>query len=169
MWKAPAGRDARLTAASGLATALTVDEIGEITRRGVNCLRTLPIHGTVVWGARTLHGADDRRSDWKYVPVRRLALFVEESIFRGTAWVVSEPNDEPLWTEIRSEVGAFLHDLFRQGAFQGRSPREAYFVRCDRTTMTQADIDSGTVNIDVGFAPLEPAEFVVIRLRQIRD
>jgi phage tail sheath protein FI len=99
--------------------------------------------------------------------VRRLALFIEETLFRGTQWVVFEPNDEPLWAQIRLNIGAFMQDLFRQGAFQGSSPRDAFFVRCDRTTTTQSDIDRGVVNIHVGFAPLKPAEFVVIRIQQI--
>ena len=105
--------------------------------------------------------------EWKYVPVRRMALFLEESLFRGTQWVVFEPNDEPLWAQIRLNIGAFLQTLFRQGAFQGRTPREAYFVKCDRETTTQADINLGIVNIYVGFAPLKPAEFVVIHIQQI--
>ncbi len=106
-------------------------------------------------------------SEWKYVPVRRLALFLEESLYRGTKWVVFEPNDEPLWAQIRLNIGAFMQNLFRQGAFQGSSPREAYFVKCDKETTTQNDINLGVVNILVGFAPLKPAEFVVIRLQQM--
>jgi phage tail sheath protein FI len=112
-------------------------------------------------------GADELASQWKYVPVRRLALFIEESLYRGTQWVVFEPNDEPLWSQIRLNLGAFMHDLFRQGAFQGTTPREAYFVKCDRETTTQNDIDRGIVNIIIGFAPLKPAEFVVIKIQQI--
>ena len=106
-------------------------------------------------------------NEWKYIPVRRTALYIEESLFRGTQWVVFEPNDEPLWAQIRLNVGTFLNDMFRQGAFQGTTPREAYFVKCDKETTTQSDIDKGIVNIHVGFAPLKPAEFVVIRLQQI--
>jgi phage tail sheath protein FI len=96
-----------------------------------------------------------------------MALFLEESLFRGTQWVVFEPNDEPLWSQIRLNVGAFMQSLFRQGAFQGSTPREAYFVKCDRTTTTQDHINRGIVNIHVGFAPLKPAEFVVLRIQQI--
>jgi uncharacterized protein len=114
-----------------------------------------------------MQGADRLASEWKYLPVRRTALFIEESLFRGTQWVVFEPNDEPLWAQIRLNVGTFMNNLFRQGAFQGRTPREAYFVKCDKETTTQADIDLGIVNIFVGFAPLKPAEFVVIRLQQM--
>jgi phage tail sheath protein FI len=120
-----------------------------------------------VWGARTLEGNDRLASEWKYIPVRRTALFIEESLFRGTQWVVFEPNDEPLWAQIRLNLGAFMHNLFRQGAFQGTTPKEAYFVKCDKETTTQTDINLGIVNILVGFAPLKPAEFVVIKIQQI--
>ena len=127
----------------------------------------MPVIGPVVWGARTLDGRDVLASQWKYVPVRRLALYIEESLYRGTQWVVFEPNDEPLWAQIRLNVGAFMHGLFRQGAFQGTTPREAYFVKCDKETTTQDDINRGVVNILVGFAPLKPAEFVVIKIQQL--
>jgi phage tail sheath protein FI len=167
VWKAPAGSEASLSGAAGLVIAMSDGENGTLNPRAINCLRTLPVFGHVVWGARTLHGDNDRGSEWKYVPVRRLTLFIEESLYRGTQWVVFEPNDEPLWAQIRLNVGAFMQNLFRQGAFQGRSPREAYFVKCDRETTTQNDINLGIVNIHVGFAPLKPAEFVVIRIQQI--
>ena len=134
--------------------------------RAVNCLRSLPGIGNVVWGARTLAGDDESRSEWRYVPVRRLALFVEESLYRGTRWAVFEPNDEPLWALLRRNIGAFMQALFRQGALQGAKPQEAYFVRCDASTTTQADIDDGYVNVVVGFAPVKPAEFVVVTIRQ---
>ena len=146
---------------------LTDPENGELNPLGINCLRTFPATGTVVWGARTLQGADRLASEWKYIPVRRTALYIEESLFRGTQWVVFEPNDEPLWAQIRLNVGAFMQNLFRQGAFQGQTPRDAYFVKCDKETTTQNDINLGIVNIVVGFAPLKPAEFVVIKLQQI--
>ena len=120
-----------------------------------------------MWGARTLRGADAAADEYKYVPVRRTALFIEESLYRGLKWVVFEPNDEPLWAQIRLNVGAFMHNLFRQGAFQGTTPREAYLVKCDRETTTQNDINLGIVNILVGFAPLKPAEFVIIKLQQM--
>jgi phage tail sheath protein FI len=121
----------------------------------------------VVWGSRTLRGADQLADEYKYVPVRRTALFLEESLYRGTQWVVFEPNDEPLWAQIRLNIGAFMQSLFRQGAFQGRTPREAYLVKCDRETTTQDDINRGVVNILVGFAPLKPAEFVIIKIQQL--
>jgi len=167
VWKAPAGSEAGINGAAGLAVTMSDAENGQLNPRAVNCLRTLPVFGSVVWGARTLHGDNDRASEWKYVPVRRMALFLEESLYRGTQWVVFEPNDEPLWAQIRLNIGAFMQNLFRQGAFQGTSPREAYFVKCDKETTTQTDINLGIVNIIVGFAPLKPAEFVVIKLQQI--
>jgi len=167
IWKAPAGTDAVVRGAQGLAVTLSDPENGALNPLGLNSLRTFPVFGTVVWGARTLVGADQLASEWKYVPIRRLALFIEESLYRGTKWVVFEGNDEPLWAQIRLNVGAFMQTLFRQGAFQGSSAREAYFVKCDSETTTQNDIDRGVVNILVGFAPLKPAEFVVLRIQQI--
>lgn len=167
VWKAPAGLDATLPGVAELTVPLTDQEIGALNPLGVNCLRVAPEAGHVVWGARTREGSDRLGSEWKYLPVRRTALYLEESLFRGVQWAVFEPNDEPLWGQLRLNIGAFLNDLFRKGAFQGRTPREAYFVRCDRETTTQSDIDRGIVNIHVGFAPLKPAEFVVLRLQQI--
>ena len=167
IWKAPAGLDATLSNAPALSVPLTDAENGELNPKGLNCLRAFPAAGRVVWGARTRVGADANANEWKYLPVRRTALFIEESLFRGTKWVVFEPNDEPLWASIRLNVGSFMNQMFRQGAFQGSTPREAYFVRCDKDTTKQADIDRGVVNILVGFAPLKPAEFVVLRIQQI--
>jgi phage tail sheath protein FI len=167
VWKAPAGVDASLTGAQGLTVTLTDLENGLLNPAGINCLRTFPIIGTVIWGARTLRGADLLADDYKYVPVRRLALFIEESLYRGMHWAVFEPNDEPLWAQIRLAGGAFMHNLFRQGAFQGASPRDAYFVKCDKETTTQNDINLGIVNVIVAFAPLKPAEFVVLKIQQI--
>jgi uncharacterized protein len=167
VWKAPAGIDASLTGSSGLSVPLTDNENGLLNPLGVNCLRNFPIYGSVVWGARTMRGADVAADEYKYVPVRRTALYIEESLYRGTKWVVFEPNDEPLWAQIRLNVGAFMHDLFRKGAFQGKTPQEAYFVKCDKETTTQNDINLGIVNIVVGFAPLKPAEFVIISIQQI--
>jgi phage tail sheath protein FI len=112
-------------------------------------------------------GDDADASSWKYVPVRRVALFLEESLYRGTQWAVFESNDEPLWASLRLNVGSFMQELFRKGAFQGKTPADAYFVKCDKETTTQDDIDRGIVNILVGFAPLKPAEFVVIRIEQL--
>ena len=167
VWKSAAGIDATLSGVLGLEVNLTDRENGAINQLGANCLRQFPNTGPVVWGARTLTGADSSASEWKYLAVRRTALFLEESVCRGTQWVVFERNDEPLWAQIRLNIGAFMQNLFRQGAFQGKSPREGYFVKCDRETTTQTDIDNGIVNIMMGFAPLKPAEFVVITLQQI--
>jgi phage tail sheath protein FI len=167
VWKAPAGLDASLVGVPQLSVPLTDAENGELNPLGINCLRALPPAGRVVWGARTLQGDNRLASEWKYIPVRRTALFIEESLFRGLKWAVFEPNDEPLWAQIRLNAGSFMHSLFRQGAFQGATPREAYFVKCDKETTTQSDIDSGIVNVVVGFAPLKPAEFVVIKIQQI--
>jgi phage tail sheath protein FI len=167
VWKAPAGLEATLVGVPQLSVPLTDAENGELNPLGINCLRTMPAAGRVVWGSRTREGDDRLTSEWKYVPVRRIALFIEESLHRGTQWVVFEPNDEPLWAQIRLNVGAFMHNLFRQGAFQGTTPREAYFVKCDKETTTQNDINLGIVNIIVGFAPLKPAEFVIIKLQQM--
>jgi hypothetical protein len=167
VWKAPAGLEATLNGVPALSVNLTDAENGELNPLGINCLRSFPGVGRVVWGSRTLQGADRLASEWKYIPVRRLTLFLEESLYRGTQWVVFEPNDEPLWSQIRLNIGAFMNNLFRQGAFQGKSPREAYFVKCDKETTTQNDIDLGIVNIIVGFAPLKPAEFVIIKFQQI--
>jgi phage tail sheath protein FI len=167
VWKAPAGTDATLAGVQAVDYTLTDLENGTLNPLGVNCIRVLPVYGAVAWGARTLRGADEMASEWKYIPIRRLALYIEESLYRGTQWVVFEPNDEPLWSQIRLNVGAFMHNLFRQGAFQGVSPKEAYFVKCDKETTTQNDINSGIVNIVVGFAPLKPAEFVIIKLQQM--
>ncbi len=167
VWKAPAGTEASLSAVSGAAIQLTDQENGFLNPVAVNCIRNFNVYGTVIWGARTCQGNDQLGSQWKYVPVRRMALFIEESLFRALKWVVFEPNDDPLWAEIRLNVGAFMQNLFRQGAFQGQTPADAYFVKCDKETTTQNDINLGIVNIVVGFAPLKPAEFVIIQIQQM--
>ncbi|MBX3238419.1 MAG: phage tail sheath family protein [Chitinophagaceae bacterium] len=167
VWKAPAGNDAAFSGVSGLQVNLNDLENGQLNKLGINCLRSFPLTGRVVWGARTMRGADQLADEWKYISVRRTALFIEETLFRATQWVVFEPNDEPLWAQIRLNIGAFMHNLFRQGAFQGRTPREAYLVKCDKETTTQNDINAGIVNILVGFAPLKPAEFVIIKIQQL--
>ena len=167
VWKAPAGTEATLIGVNGVAVALNDQENGVLNPVAVNCIRNFSVYGTVVWGARTVEGADEAGSDWKYVPVRRLALYLEESLFRSLKWVVFEPNDEPLWAQIRMDVGSFMQTLFRQGAFQGATPQQAYFVKCDSETTTPTDQNNGIVNILVGFAPLKPAEFVVIQIQQM--
>ena len=167
VWKAPAGIAVALGGISDLSLKMSDFDNGRLNPVAVNCLRSLPVVGDVVWGARTMAGDNFSASQWKYVPIRRLALFIEESLFQGTRWVVFEPNDEPLWAQVRLNVGAFMHTLFRQGAFQGQTAKEAYFVACDSSTNPQADIDLGILNVVVGFAPLKPAEFVVITIQQI--
>jgi phage tail sheath protein FI len=167
VWKAPAGIDASLTGVSGLQLVLTDGENGLLNPQAINCLREFKVYGDVVWGARTLQGNDQAGSQWKYVPIRRLALFLESSLYDGTQWVVFEPNDETLWSQIRLNVGAFMQGLFLQGAFQGTTPQQAYFVKCDAENNPQSSIDLGIVNILVGFAPLFPAEFVVIQIQQM--
>jgi phage tail sheath protein FI len=162
VWKAPAGSDATVIGALDAAQPLTDAQQGPLNRNAINCIRKRP-GGVAIWGARTLAGGGSTPSDWRYVPVRRLALFIEQSIARGTEWAVFEPNAEPLWLRLRSASGSFLMALFQQGAFQGATPEDAFFVKCDATTTTQADIDRGTVNLLVGFAPLRPAQFVVLR------
>jgi uncharacterized protein len=166
VWKAPAGVEAGINGIVGLEVDLTDAENGVLNKIGVNCLRNFP-SGFVNWGARTMAGSDDENSEWKYIPIRRLALFLEESLYRGTKWIVFEPNDEPLWAQIRLNLRAFMTGLFRQGAFQGSTPDKAFFVKCDGETTTQADRNLGIVNIEVGFAPLKPAEFVIIKIQQI--
>lgn len=166
VWKAPAGTEAQLVGVHSLTVDLTDRETGLLNPLGVNCLRTFPLTGPLVWGARTLEGADALDSAWKYVPVRRLALHVEESLQRGLQWVVFEPNDESLWQQIRLSASSYLHTLFRQGAFKGSTPREAYFVKCDSETTTDEDVANGVVNVLVGIAPVRPAEFVVVKIQQ---
>ncbi|MEW9920205.1 phage tail sheath family protein [Marimonas sp. MJW-29] len=165
VWKAPAGIAARLTNVIALDHVMTDQENGVINPLGMNALRNFDIPGNVSWGARTLVGADLLASDWKYIPVRRMALFIESSLYDGLQWAVFQPNDEPLWNEMRGAVTAFMQGLFRQGAFQGASPRDAYIVKCDSETTTQADINAGIVNLFVGFAPLRPAEFVIVSIQ----
>jgi phage tail sheath protein FI len=169
VWKAPAGMAATLSGAQGLTVKLTDEENGLLNPLGVNALRAFPGTGLTIWGARTLKGSDQLSDDYKYLAVRRLTLFIEESLYRGTNWVVFESNDEPLWAQIRLSVGTFMQRLFAQGAFQGSSPRDAFFVKCDGTTTTQDDRNRGIVNIVVGFAPLLPAEFVILSIQQIRN
>ena len=165
VWKAPAGTDATLVGVRELQVQLTGEDYGLLSRRGINCFRKLSDGGFVVWGARTLEGADTLVSEWKYVPVRRCALFLESSIAEGLKWVAFEPNEEPTWAKIRSSARGFLNSLFRQGAFLGQKPSEAFFVKCDQETTTNADVVQGILNVLIGFAPLKPAEFVIIRIQ----
>ncbi|HYJ78351.1 MAG TPA: phage tail sheath subtilisin-like domain-containing protein, partial [Longimicrobiaceae bacterium] len=163
VWKSPAGvTDGALSGVRGLQVTLTDEQNGMLNPQGINCLRTFPVYGSVVWGSRTLKGADLLEDDYKYLSVCRLALYIEESVYRGTAWTVFQPSGEPLWSSLRLSVGGFMAALYGQGAFAGGSAPEAYFVTCDATTTTPADIESGVVNVVVGFAPLRPAEFLVL-------
>jgi len=166
VWKAPAGTGATVMGAIGVTPPVTEAEGRLLNPRGVNTLREFPGHGVVVWGARTLAGDDRAGSEWKYDNVRRLFLFLEASIDRGIQWAVFEPNDEPLWAQLRQAIGSFLFGLWSDGAFPANKPEDAYFVRCDRTTMTQDDIDNGRVICLVGVAPVKPAEFVIFRFSQ---
>ncbi|MGK8558168.1 phage tail sheath family protein [Nocardia gipuzkoensis] len=162
VWKAPAGVEASLNGVVGLATELTDVQQGNLNPIGVDVIRRLPGSGVVVFGARTISSDPE----WRYVPVRRTAIMLRVSIYNGIQWAVFEPNDEPLWSQLRLNIGAFMTTLFRQGAFQGATPAQAFFVKCDAETTTQADIDAGVVNVLVGFAPLKPAEFVVVKISQ---
>jgi hypothetical protein len=166
VWKSPAGIGAPLVGAS-LALVMNDSDNGIINPLGINALRNFPIYGNICWGARTMQGADQIGSQWAYTAVRRTALYIEESLFEGLKWVVFEPNDDRLWAQIRLNVTSFMQNLFRLGAFQGTSASTAYFVKCDSETTTQTDINSGIVNILVGFAPLKPAEFVIIQIEQM--
>lgn len=169
VWKAPAGIQANLGGSVGLQVVLNDAHNGLLNPQAVNCLRQFRTFGNVVWGARTLDGADAKGSQWKYVPIRRLAMYIESSLYEGTQWVVFEPNDEPLWGQVRLSIGAFLQGLFLKGAFAGTTPKQAYFVKCDGENNPGFSIAQGIVNITVGFAPLYPAEFVVIQISQISN
>ena len=167
VWKAPAGLEAGILGIVGSEHTISDPENGVINPQAVNAIRVFP-NGIVSWGARTMDGFDNSgNDDYKYVPVRRLALFLEESLYRGLQFAVFEPNDEPLWAQIRLAAGAFMNNLFRRGAFQGQKASDAYFVKCDAETTTQNDINLGIVNVIIGFAPLKPAEFVIITIRQL--
>jgi phage tail sheath protein FI len=167
VWQAPAGTDASINGAYGPALVLSDDEHGLLNPVGLNCIRQFPIYGTVGFGSRTVDGADLMASEWKYVPVRRTSNYILRTLSDNLRWAVHKPNGEELWSQLRISVNGFMAGLFRQGAFKGTSSRDAYFVRCDANTTTATDIDIGIVNIVIGFAPLKPAEFVVVSLRQI--
>jgi phage tail sheath protein FI len=165
VWKAPAGMGAGLIGTAGLEYKIEDGEQDQLNPLGVNCYRTMPGGGRVIWGARTLATRAD--PEWRYVPVRRTAIMIEQSIYEGIQWAVFEPNDHRLWSALRGNIGGFMNSLFRVGAFQGEKASDAYFVRCGLgDTMTQAEIDAGQVIVIVGFAPLKPAEFVIVRVQQ---
>jgi hypothetical protein len=165
VWKAPAGVEAPLVNVTGLSRAVTNAEVDSLTPAGVNCLRIFPT-GPVVWGARTLISPTADAAEWKYVNARRFLIYVEESIYRGTRWALFEPYTPPTWAEVSRQVSVFLQNLWRQGALFGTTAREAFFVQCDRNTMTQDDIDNGRLVILIGMAFLRPAEFMILRIVQ---
>ncbi len=147
--------------------SLTDAQDAVLNTHAVNCIRHFAQFGDVVWGARTLGGSDQAASEFMYVSVRRLFLYIEQSLSIGTQWAEFEPNNEQLWAQLRSSVGAFMQTLFVQGAFQGTTPAQAYFVKCDAENNPQSSIDQGVVNILVGFAPVKPAEFILIQIQQL--
>jgi hypothetical protein len=169
VWKAPAGLQTVLVDTIGVVPRGDMTDLrqGTLNPKGVNCIRDFPAIGSVVFGARTLVTENTSFEQWKYVPVRRTALFIEQSLFHSLGWVVFEPNDDPLWVAIRTTIEDFMLSLFNQGAFQGSKPSQAFQVKCDSSTTTQTDIDRGIVNILVAFAPLKPAEFVIIKIAQL--
>ena len=162
VFKAPAGTETGLAGALGLCADIGDSDQDSMNPIGLNVIRRFPIYGIVSWGTRTL----STDAAWRYIPVRRMAIFLRASIYHGIQWAVFEPNDEPLWAELRLNIKSFMLTQFRAGAFQGSAPGDAFFVKCDSATTTQTDIDNGVVNILVGFAPLKPAEFVVLKLSQ---
>jgi len=171
VWKSPAGIETALTGTTGVAPngVVTDPQQGVLNQNAINCLRQYPSVGTVVFGARTTAGANlnTAQQQWRYVAVRRMALFIEQSLYSSLTWAVFQPNSEPLWTAITQDVNAFMLSLFRQGAFAGTKPSEAFLVQCDATTTTPTDVQNGVVNILVGFAPLVPAEFVIVQIAQL--
>jgi phage tail sheath protein FI len=169
VWKAPAGLQTTILNTIGVVDTgrMTDARQGTLNPLGVNCLRDFRGIPTVIFGARTLAAQNVALEQWWYVPVRRMALFLEQTLRNNLTWVIFEPNDEPLWVAIRNSIESFMLSLFHQGAFQGDTPSKAFLVLCDATTTTQQDIDTGVVNIVVGFAPLKPAEFVIIKIAQL--
>lgn len=170
VWKAPAGRAAGIVGISGLMAATSDDVSGQLNPVGINVLRSFPAAGTVIWGARTLRGDDSLGSEHKYVPIRRVTDYIASSLYLGTAFAVFEPNDPGLWAQLRLAVTTFMRRLFDQGAFQRSATgaeSDSFFVVCDETVNPQAEIDLGRVNVVVGFAPLKPAEFVIVTITQI--
>jgi hypothetical protein len=164
VWKAPAGTSAAVAGATGLTVNYTDVQQGNLNPdpRNINVIRRFAASGRVIWGARTITSD----AEWRYVPVRRTAILLRVSIYRGIQWAVFEPNDEELWSQLRLNINSFMMTLYRRSAFQGSTPDQAFFVKCDGETTTQDDIDQGIVNIQVGFAPLKPAEFVIVQISQ---
>ncbi|MCG8491676.1 MAG: phage tail sheath subtilisin-like domain-containing protein, partial [Sneathiellales bacterium] len=169
VWKAPAGLTSAIDGVAGLEISMSDADDGVLNPQGINCLRTFPVGGTVVWGARTMRGATALADEYRYVPVRRLLLYIMDWLEVNTRWAVFEPNDEKLWSELRLNIGSFMKGLYKDGALVGSKPDEAYFVRCDASTTTKEDQDNGIVRVQVGFAPVKPAEFVVITVQQVQQ
>ena len=166
VWKAPAGVEAALAGIKGVDLVLTNSQNDALSKEGINCIRVFE-SGIVCWGARTLAGSDDLNSEWKYVSVRRFAIFLEHSIHQGTSWVVFEPNEEATWDAIRSAVNIFIMGLFKRGAFQGTTPKEAFFIKCDSSTNIQT-AQGSSMRIIVGFAPIKPAEFIILQIQHTK-
>lgn len=164
VWKAPAGVEARVYGATGLALNRSNQQDEDLISRGINIIRVFPGPGMVIWGARTLDSQPG--AEFRYVPARRTAIFIEQSIKQGIQWAVFEPNGEALWRQLRTVIAHFLTEIWREGGIFGNTPREAHYIKCGRDTTTQTDIDNGIVNIEVGIALLRPAEFVVIKISQ---
>ncbi len=164
VWKAPAGTAAAIAGSTGLTVSLTDVQQGLLnpTPYHVNVIREFAAAGRVVWGARTITSDPE----WNYISIRRTANLIKLSIYRGIQWAVFEPNDEPLWAQLRLNITSFMMTLYRRGAFQGSTPSDAFFVKVDSETTTQDDINAGIVNVQVGFAPLKPAEFVIVQISQ---
>lgn len=160
VWKAPAGLDAILRGVIKLEETFTPREMTLLTAASLNAIRALKPDTFVAWGARTF----STDLEWKYLPVRRTAMFLESSIRQGLQWIRNEPNGEPLWKGIRQILENFLHGFFRQGAFQGSHARDAFFVKCGRETISTSDQTAGLVKILIGFAPLKPREYIILNI-----
>jgi phage tail sheath protein FI len=167
VWNSTSGSDAEIKSKVKLSKPLSDTELNLLVSLGCNCLKSMPPdERIVIWGGRTLQGKDILSSEWKYIPVHRLGMYIEDSVYKGTLWVVNEPNDERLWSKIRINVKEFMHKLYMQGAIKGNEPKEAYFVKCDSETTTENDKKDGKVNFWIGFAPLKPAEFIILHIQQ---
>jgi phage tail sheath protein FI len=161
VWKAPANLP--ILGIVGLERQIDDQQQGPLIARGVNVLRSFPGRGNLIWGARTT----SQDTEWKYINLRRYFIYLEQSIDQGLQWVVFEPNGEALWSQVQQSVANFLFNEHRSGALQGSSPTQAYFVRCDTSTMTQDDIDNGRLICLVGVAPVHPAEFIIFQIGKL--
>lgn len=164
VWKAPAGTEANVIGPLDLEYSVTDSEQDILNPIGVNCIRNFPASGLIIWGARTMGTLSD--PEWRYIPVRRYAIYLEQSIYRGTQWAVFEPNDQRLWAALTANISDFMMGEFRQGALAGTTPQQAFAVKCDADLNPDSEVNAGRVNMEVKFAPLKPAEFVIIRISQ---